>query len=255
MNLPESVDAVRFRTVSPQLDRVFDVGVWISLEHDALIQVTTRIPWAPTVPVETREPIDTTSWATSWDEAFLSPTFEGATAIKLFDAGAPGVFEVRTVGLDEFLALDIASTARRVGPGESGWALDAIPEGFIQFGPANEHTSETRFVVWANGPGRPRGEFQVSTDPSGFLGAWSQFPDRASVDVNGHQGISITGGDRTSVVWSPEPDVFIIAAAYGSPSDVLELARSATPVDEATWNATTIEPFGDYKIVCTSMFC
>ena len=27
------------------------------------------------------------------------------------------------------------------------------------------------------------------------------------------------------------------------------------PFDEATWNATTIEPFGDYKIVCTSMFC
>jgi hypothetical protein len=254
-NIPEALDAVRFRSARQDLNRVFDVGTWISTERDAAIQVSTRIPWAPTVPADSKQPIDTSSWTTEWDEAFLSPTGPETTAIKLFDADAPGVFEVRTYGLAEALALEIAATARRVGPGQTGWRLDAIPDDFAQFGPTNEYTGDTRSIVWANGPGTPRGELRITTNTNDILNAWFGRPGWADVDVNGTAGISVTDGDRTTVIWEPEPDVYVIVSAKGAEDEVLALARSITPADDAQWNAASVEPFGDYSVVCTGMFC
>lgn len=246
---------VRFSSTPQDLDRVFDVGTWISPERDAAIQFSTRIPWAPTVPVDSRQPIDASSWATTWDEAFISPTGPDTTAIKLFDADTPGVVEVRTFGVDEAFAVDVAATARRVGPGETGWILPAIPDDFAQFGPTNEYTGQWRSIVWANGPGTPRGELRITTNTNDILNAWFGRPGWTEVDVNGTAGISVVDGERATVIWEPEPGVYILVSAVSGQDDVLALARSTAPADEAEWNAASVEPFGDYNVVCTGMFC
>lgn len=261
-NVPDSIDVLRRRDATDETDRVFEVGGWLSGDTGRSFFISTRIPWAPTVPEQNRTPLDTTAWATRWDEAFISLTAEGVTAIKMFDAEAPGVFEVRSFGLDEATTIRLAATARRTNPGETGWTLDNIPDGFTKFAPANLFTGEYRSTVWANGRGRAQAEIFVSTYPDPQIGHFVRVlaPERfdyANVDINGRPGVSVTNGDveETTIVWEAEPGVFISAALKGSFDETLEFARSIERVDEATFNAATVEFFGDYLVGCTSMFC
>lgn len=251
--IPATNDVVRFEFGGTE--RFYDhTQVWLG--GPGFITVVSNLAQVPTTPEELRTDIDTTGWATQWDDVFAVRTDPAYVNLHLVDFDNVGFVQVRTFGVDIDTAVGIASTIRRRASG-AGWEVPDLPPDFVSFAEGSQRPAAFRSMTWSNGLERVRAEVRIATDaPEDFELGWGPEYDRAIVDVGGSRGHLNKGDGTVTIEWAPRPDVIVTVGYRGTAEDALIFARSVSEVDVDRWTAASIEPPSEeYFNRCHSVWC
>jgi hypothetical protein len=179
-----------------------------------------------------------------WDSAYFA-TSTGTTHLVLNDPS--GVVSLWSNGLDREQMTAIAASLRPRSSGAPGWDA-ALPAGFTPVHEGWEIGGASRWLQWSDAELSIMGSY-----PSVITNAAQQAVFDRVTDIDGAPALVYGTGEWSAVSWSPAPDIVVVFAAYGTPDEVLLIARSVAPVDQATWNsASTPAPLGDDG--CSSHF-
>jgi hypothetical protein len=255
VGIPATSDAVGSITDAGDGESVAYVQQWVDADAGAFFAIETLIPFVPNTPEEFRTNVDTRGWPTEWTDAFIARTGPGYVNLQLYENEAVGLVRLRSLNIEPEEIVQAASTMRRAGPSQSGWAIEDLPGGVVFVSEGDARNTQFREVKWSNGPGRPQAHLRITTIPDDLQIDWVPESAVEIADIGGNDAI-VTTTDSTIVVrWSPEPGVLILAARIGTLDEGLAFARSVRPVDEAAWRAAAVESFGDYLTQCTGLFC
>ncbi|MGD9999992.1 MAG: hypothetical protein AB7U39_23990, partial [Ilumatobacteraceae bacterium] len=184
-----------------------------------------------------------------WDRSLFAPMAPGFAQLVLTDPS--GMVVLWAIGITRDDLVEIARSLR-LRTGAAGWDAD-VPDGFVPLSEGWGIGSASRSVRWAD-----VAELSIVHGvPMGDLLPVFAGDSIEVVDVNGARGVvavtPLPDTDRVAVVWSPLPDLVVRFGWMGDADQALEVARSIAPVDQATWEATTVvDTSGDG---CNSMFC
>lgn len=188
-----------------------------------------------------------------WDAAQFGDMAPGYASLFLDDPS--GNVRLWAQGaLDREALVAIAQGMTLSDDGE-GWDLATLPAGLTPVYEGWYEGAASRTVVWSDASDNYIAEMSAVRGVSTmFANPLTQEATLEFVDVNGVPGVSYTDAGRSAVVWAPEPGLIVTVGLFDTADAAISLARSISPVDEATWLTATV-PLTPGSDGCHSLFC
>lgn len=219
---------------------------WVAADGESSLTITTNLDQVAFPPTENRDDIV----VAPWDAAFATPTGPGSTSLTLADPS--GYVSIHALGLERSVVEDVAaSLAPRAG--SPGWDVTGLPDELIAVEDGWYGGEASRSVHWYRGD-RLLAELEIFRgNIELFTSAWFPESSVAVTEVGGATAVATQDDTRAAVVWSPEPGVQVRFGIVGTVDEALQITRSMSVVDLATWEASSV--VADRGDGCTSLFC
>jgi hypothetical protein len=247
--LPGLTSAIRYEYADaappPAADHAF-VQAWIDPDTDATLSIATHVGGQPP-PSGTDEPVT----VAGWDHGALTERAPGVTTVVVGDPGGSVTITGTRLEAAEVLAIAAGLTAR--ADDQPGWLLAPPPAGLIPVVAGWTGAHAQRSVIWSRDD-TPVIELSITTEAPELIADHAATAGAAVTltDVDGAPAVGTEVAGTASVAWLSAPDVTVRLGVRSTLDAALAIARSVTPVDGATWQATTTPSTHDG---CNGLFC
>lgn len=222
------------------------VQTWIVEDGSGYVEIRTNIDQFDGTPVDFRTSTD----IAGWDDAYFVRSGPGFANLRL--VAPEGVVWVSSQGLGEDRIVEIANSMTRRELGEPGWEIDET--GLTQFNEAGDVANSSRSVGFQRN-GSLVAELTISDHAlNGAPINWSAEIPAEVFEIDGQLAVATDNGFATAVSWSLADGTGVLFGFRGPIDEAIALARTLTPVDQASWETRTA-PDPSTQDGCTSLFC
>jgi hypothetical protein len=174
-----------------------------------------------------------------WDRSFTAPA--NNDYIKLEDPS--GSVTIDAVGLSGDEVLAVAGSLTRRDGGRAGWDVGRLPSGLATSIDGWAPPGSFELLAWSSpGPTMQLVQLEIAWGELGSPFDADEQTVTTPVEIDGHTAVAYTvARGLTAVVWSPAPEVAVRLGVTGASDRAIAVARTVSPVDNATWASSTTE--------------